>query len=102
MSLASPLPIQNSYKNICSKGPFEVELLAIALLPLAKVADIKCFTDVDFREPKWKKIENLRRKTLCEGRIAWLDVMTWGFYASKEMQPSQTIAIAIGSNWQIL
>jgi hypothetical protein len=44
----------------------------------------------------------LAKEDLYEGRIAWLDVMTWGVYASKEIQPSQTIAMAIGSNWQIL
>jgi hypothetical protein len=30
----------------------------------------------------------LAKEDLYEERIAWLDVMTWGFfYASKEMQP---------------
>jgi hypothetical protein len=42
------------------------------------------------------------KEDLYEGRIVSLDVMTWSLCASKKMQPSQTIAMAIGSNWQIL
>jgi len=44
----------------------------------------------------------IAKEDLYEGRVVWLDAMTWGLCASKEMQPSQTIAMAIGSNWQIL